>query len=163
MQVVANQRFSNVMRPGPQDIAAILGILSEYPEGCIPMTSEEVHSHLDTFRVIRDQRGRVVATISMQFLDRDTVELRGVAVARSMRGCGLAGKLVQTSLAEISDCHLTVVCATKEPGFFARFGFTVSTSFSLPRKKRSTQACTRKRVTMVLSSNLQQEQRRKFA
>ena len=163
MQVVATPRFSNVMRPGPQDISAILGILAEYPEGCVPMTSEEVYSHLDTFRVIRDQRGRVVATISMQFIDNETLELRGVAVAKAMRGCGLAGKLVEASLAEISECNLTVVCATKEPGFFARFGFTISIRFSLPRKKRSTQACSRKRVTMVLTSSLQHEQRRKFA
>lgn len=105
------------------DLIDLQRILSHTVPECSPQTVWELPSRWSDYRVVRDDDGVVIAAASLQLVSDSRAEIRGLVVDRTWRGRGLANLLVEDLLERARRSGREVVCVTRKPSFFARFGF----------------------------------------
>ena len=103
----------------PNDADAIVKLLEE---NHLPL--DGLREHLETAVVAR--RGGEVLGVAALEVYGQSVLLRSVAVAESMRGKGLGGRLTDAALALARHyaASTAFLLTTTAAGFFPRFGFT---------------------------------------
>lgn len=72
---------------------------------------------------VRQSAMQPIAAAALVPIDDETMELRGLVVANSHRGQGLAKLLVSYMLDRAQQDGRRLVCITRHPVFFRRFGF----------------------------------------
>lgn len=121
---------SHLIRPaGFEDAEAIFALIREYPEELLPRPICDIVQNIDRFLVC-ELDGAVVGTISWQILPeigapRDpSVEIKSLAVEKSMRKGGRGGALLDSALDHIAALHpAQVIVLTFAPEFFQKAGF----------------------------------------
>jgi len=90
-----------ISRPTERDIKAIAALNNMFaPEGkTLHRTPEFVEEHLDDYRVLRNEKGRIVGCVALDEYSPSLVELVGLAVHPSARGRGYGVMLIE----EIAD------------------------------------------------------------
>lgn len=105
------------------DLRGLVELLGASVPDCIPQTVWELPWTWHHYRVVRTPEGRIVGAGSLQPLPRRRAEVRGLTVARGWRGHGIARTLLHDLIERAERQGLEVVCVTRSPDFFARFGF----------------------------------------
>lgn len=105
------------------DVGDLQMLLAHAVPACAPETVWELPFQWKTFRVIRNDEGKVIAAGSIRDLEGERAEIRGLAVHPEFRGRGLADKVVERLLDESRARNRNMVCVTRKPSFFERFGF----------------------------------------
>lgn len=131
-------------------------LASTVPE-CSPQTVWDLPFHWSSYRVVRNDEGRVIASGSLQVLSGERAEIRGLVVDPDWRGKGLANLLVEDLLAIARTIGHETVCVTRSPSFFERFGFrhTFPTWLSQDRHHRGGKDDEDPRAYMVSCDALQ--------
>lgn len=105
------------------DVRPMINMLAEAVPSCSPQTVWDIPWSWRNYRVVCDDDGTIHAVGSLQEVDGHTVELRGLTVSPRKRGHGLAALLLSHLLDRARDAGMRMVCVTKNPAFFERFGF----------------------------------------
>jgi len=107
------------------DLPQLVELLDGAVPDCLPETVWQLPWTWTAYQVAETEEGDVVAAGSLQRVDPRSplAEIRGLIVAESHRGQGLASRVVRALLDEAERRGLTPVCVTKKPAFFARLGF----------------------------------------
>ena len=132
------------------DLPALIELLGE-TEGCAPLTVWSVPWQLYDYWLIRDEghQGNVIAAGSLQPIEGSRrAEIRGLVVAESHRGQGLASRIVEHLCRIAADRQLDVVCITTSPGFFERHGFEGVAPDWLPAHRRDVECGDAPRVAL---------------
>lgn len=113
-----------MLRPArSSDLEALVKALSDIVPACLPETVWQLPWAWPSYAVAVDREGTVVAGGSLQEIGDGRAEIRGLFVAPSHRGVGLAAAIMGQLLDQARTRALEVVCVTRKPGFFERFGF----------------------------------------
>ena len=101
----------------------------------LPRTPEQVLACLDSYVVVRDARGRVVACGALREYSPSLAELVSLAVAREAHGCGLGTTVVAAveGLARKRGFD-SVFAHTLSPRFFTACGYAVVDRALVPEK-----------------------------
>lgn len=119
-----NDEASWQMEPARQDdVPALIELMGSVVPDCAPQTVWELPWNWHNYRVLRHKQGDIIAAGSLQDVDEQRVELRGIVVRSTWRGSGIASKLLQMLLRQAQEDGKTPFCITGKPDFFARFGF----------------------------------------
>lgn len=121
----------------PRDLDDLMALLSSMVPHSSPQTVWELPWAWPGYRVVRDRDDRVVASAALTDLDEQRLEVRGVAVHPDARGRGLATRLLRHLLSDPEAAGREVVCITRRPGFFARFGFRETAPVWVPEHRLS--------------------------
>lgn len=105
------------------DLPDLVDLLSDAVPGCLPETVWQLPWTWASYSLVHDAAGELVAAGSLQVVDEARVEIRGLTVREDHRGLGLASRVVRELLDRAALDGRSVVCVTKKPEFFARFGF----------------------------------------
>ena len=119
------------------DHAALVGLLAKTVPDCSPETVWELPWSWTTYRVAKDQSNQLVGAVALRCIDDYSTEVRGLAVASGWRGCGVASVLVEDALELAAQMEKEVVCVTRKPMFFERFGFRETFPTWFDQKRRS--------------------------
>lgn len=107
----------------PHDVRALIGLLAEAVPDCSPQTVWSVPWTWPHYRLVFDAEGALAGAGALVEVDASTVELRGLVVSQTHRGRGLATLLVSHLLECTQSSGRRMVCVTKNPRFFQKFGF----------------------------------------
>ncbi len=129
-----------------KDVSSLARLFLANIEDVVPQGFTEIQKNLHSTAVVRTD-GRVVASASLRALDKGTCELRGLIVSRKWRGFGLAERLVKRLIRQARRSGRGLICVTRHPDFFRRYGFR-----RVPRKGEDgmSRAKPGTRVEMVL-------------
>jgi N-acetylglutamate synthase-like GNAT family acetyltransferase len=105
------------------DLPDLQRLLSDTVPECSPQTVWDLPFNWTEYRVIRDDDGSVIAASSLQTLSEDRAEIRGLVVDPEWHGRGLANILIEDLLDQARSEGREVVCVTRKPSFFQRYGF----------------------------------------
>lgn len=141
------------------DVRALIELLGESVPAVSPGTVWEIPWTWQHYRVVRDSFGSLAGAGSLRPLDERRAEIRGLVAAPEWRGAGVASALMDSLLQWARERELDVVCVTRKPEFFRRFGFTETTpSWVDPRRTLVDSTCpalhakaSEPRVGMVLT------------
>lgn len=106
-----------------EDIADLVGFLGTEIRDVSDHTVWQIPWTWQHYMVAHDADGRLIAAGSLQPLYRGKVELRGLAVADACRGHNLGRAIVENLIARAAARGQEILCVTRTPGFFRRFGF----------------------------------------
>jgi len=118
------------------DQSTLVRLLSSAVPDCSPQTVWDVPWLWPRYRVARDRSGSVIAAGTLQELEGNRVEIRGLAVDEDWRGKGVAGALVEDLLDIADEQGKEAVCVTRKPSFFERFGFHMTFPSWLSRQRQ---------------------------
>ncbi len=130
------------------DTPAITRLLDQSAPDTLPCTPADVLARLPSFVVARDPDLGVVGSVALVELGDGRAELRSLAVATELRGCGLGRLLVNHTVARARRLGLELVCVTRRPRFFARLGFRRIPLHTVPAKRQPLPRSERPRVAM---------------
>lgn len=105
------------------DMRALIDMLAEAVPDCSPQTVWSVPWMWARYEVARDPSGTPIAAGALVDVDDNTTELRGLVVHRDHRRRGLASSVLCALLERAHDTGKRMVCVTKRPQFFRKFGF----------------------------------------
>lgn len=129
-----------------KDVGSLARLFLANIEDVVPQSFREIQRNLHSTAVVRTD-GRVVASASLRALDKGTCEIRGLIVSKKWRGFGLAERLVRRLIRQARRSGRGLICVTRHPDFFRRYGFR-----RVPRKGEdlTSRAKPGTRVEMVL-------------
>lgn len=119
------------------ELSELVEVLGGAVPDCLPETVWQLPWSWPHYILVRDERGEIVATGSLQPVDARRAEIRGLYVAPSARGKGVAKVLVRLLQGDARRQGREVVCVTKKPGFFRRLGFHATPSTWLDSQRRA--------------------------
>lgn len=127
------------------DIFDIVQHWSEKGEN-LPRSKEDILNQLASFKLIKNQAGKVVACGCLHIYDEQLVEIRSLGVLPEVHGKGFGKRLVFALLGSASQLGLeTAFVLTRQPDFFKQCDFTVTSIETLPKKiLKDCQFCPRK-------------------
>ena len=101
----------------------------------LPRTPEQVLAGVDSYVVVRDVRGRVLACAALREYSPSLAELVSLAVAREAHGCGL-GTTVVAAVERLARKRGfdSVFAHTLSPRFFEACGYAVVDRARFPEK-----------------------------
>ncbi len=108
------------------DLTAIRELIATFAAKhmMLERTSSDLCDHLRDFLVIEDATGRVCGCAAVRIYTGTVAELRSLAVAERMHGCGLGRLLVEGCVVEAQSWGLrSLICLTYQVEFFTRLGF----------------------------------------
>ncbi|HAA58277.1 MAG TPA: hypothetical protein DCE42_26175 [Myxococcales bacterium] len=117
------QRTYRLEQATSKDIPALVQLMGDAVPDCAPQTVWDIPWNWSSYRVIRDPEGEIIAAGSMQEVDSQNVELRGIVVKSSQRGSGIATYLLKQLMEHVQEQQQTPMCITGKPGFFEQLGF----------------------------------------
>ena len=112
-----------------EDVEAIFNLVKQYPEELLARSVSDIVQNIDRF-IVCEQDGAVVGVISWQILPdiglhRPSVEIKSLAVEKSLQKTGIGKMLVETAIKRIRELHpLQIIALTFAPEFFLRMGFS---------------------------------------
>jgi amino-acid N-acetyltransferase len=127
------------------DVEAIAALVNGFAADDImlPRTPEQVLAAIDSYVVVRDVRGRVLACAALREYSPSLAELVSVAVAREAHGRGL-GSVVVAAIERLAVKRGFdgVFAHTQSPGFFEAVGYVGVDRALFPEKQaRPTTSC----------------------
>jgi amino-acid N-acetyltransferase len=127
------------------DVEAIAALVNGFAADDImlPRTAAQVLAAIDSYVVVRDVRGRVLACAALREYSPSLAELVSVAVAREAHGRGL-GSVVVAAVERLAlkRGFDSVFAHTLSPGFFEANGYVVVDRALFPEKQaRPTTSC----------------------
>jgi N-acetylglutamate synthase-like GNAT family acetyltransferase len=135
----------------PADLPALIKLIGT-SDGCSPQTVWSLPWDLPFYWVVRDHE-QIVASGSLQPVDGVArAEIRGLVVAPSYQGQGLAGKFVTFLQDRAAKRGIDVVCVSTSPGFFEKQGFSTTPAHWLPAHRVHAVRGARPRVGLRLSA-----------
>jgi amino-acid N-acetyltransferase len=120
----------------PRDVAAIAGLINHYAAlgQMLPRKAESVAQNLHEF-IVADAREQVVACGALHHWDRDSAEVRSLAVAEEYAGRGMGKQIVSRLLEMGRERQFRYAFAlTLQVRFFEKLGFEVVKKSVLPQK-----------------------------
>jgi N-acetylglutamate synthase-like GNAT family acetyltransferase len=118
-----------IRNAGFGDVAAIFGLIKGNPRELVPRSQSDIIQNVDRFLVC-EYRKKIVGTASWAILPEiekaahPTVEIKSVAVQKSLRGKGYGRFLVEAAIERVKLLKPEqILVLTFTPEFFARFGF----------------------------------------
>lgn len=135
-------------RAAPADVPAITRLLWAAVPGCSTATLRELPRDWPHYRVLRDEKGDVIAAAALVPSEPGCAELRGLTVAPSHRGRGLCGRLLRSLTAEADAAGRELRCVSRRPGLFQRHGFRTDEPDWLRRAPRGAPGFSGRRVPM---------------
>ena len=100
----------------------------------LPRPISEIYEKIREFFVVRKNR-KIIGTVALHIVWEDIAEVRSLIVDEKMRGKGIGKNLLNAALGEARKLKIPKVFAlTREPEFFARFGFKKVSKNKLPQK-----------------------------
>lgn len=121
------------------DAASIAALVRPHArEGLmLPRTEADIMARIDTFLVIRDDRG-LVACGALRPLSPTLSEISTLAVRKGAGGGGLGGDILDALLARARRRSVPELCVlTRTPGFFQRWGFRPVPRSRFPDKEEA--------------------------
>jgi len=118
-----------------RDVAAITRLVNLWAETglTIRRRGAEVRAHLGQFVVARDDAGVVAGCAAVSVVVPGLAEVRSVCVDPARKGTGVSRVVMAAVLSRAVDLGIDeLVLLTKEPGFFAKFGFESVEPMRLP-------------------------------
>lgn len=108
------------------------------PQGLtLPRTESFVESHIDDYRVIRDDDGRVVGCVCLDEYSPSLVELVSLAVDPAQQGQGLGATLISAAVSLAGKRGYPEIFAVSfSDTLFERCGFAFQDIEKYPEKKR---------------------------
>ena len=127
------------------DVEAIAALVNGFAaeDIMLPRTEEQVLAQLDSYVVVRDARGDVLACAALREYSPSLAEVVSVAVARAAHGCGL-GTIVVDAVERLAARRgfASVFAHTLSPRFFEANGYAVVDRALFPEKvARPTTSC----------------------
>jgi N-acetylglutamate synthase-like GNAT family acetyltransferase len=133
-------------------VGALVDLLGASVPDCLPQTVWELPWMWRHYRVACSPTGEIVGAASLQPQSGGRAELRGLTVTPEWRGCGIAGALVNEVIDAAERSSLDVLCVTRFPDFFGRFGFRETAPRWIDHRRRSIPAARHeRRVAMTRS------------
>jgi amino-acid N-acetyltransferase len=126
----------SVRSAAPADADAIHDLIAAHvADGALlPRPAADVRRHIRDF-VVAVRGADVVACGALHLYGRDLAEIRSVAVRREFRRRGIGRAIVAMLLHRAHERGVGGVCLfTREPAFFASFGFVVVERERVPEK-----------------------------
>ena len=127
------------------DVEAIAALVNGFAaeDIMLPRTPEQVLSSVDSYVVVRDVRGRVLACAALREYSPSLAELVSVAVAREAHGQGLGSVVVAAvERLAVKRGFDSVFAHTLSPAFFEVNGYVVVDRALFPEKRaRPTTSC----------------------
>jgi amino-acid N-acetyltransferase len=113
-----------ILRPAtPDDIEAILRLISDHPRQLLPRQRDDVEQLIDTFWVI-EERGELAGCCCLEIYSPKIAEVRSLAVREASRGRGYGARLVDTAVAEARRRGIPqILVVTSNVEFFGRLNF----------------------------------------
>ncbi len=126
-----------ILRPArKEDIPTIVEIVNGYAAQnlMLPRSPQEVERTLSSW-VVAEKAGQVVGCGALSLLSSDLAEIRSLAVAPSMIGQGIGGRIVRYLVEKAKEIGVKQVAAlTLQQHFFERLGFRVVDRWELSPK-----------------------------
>lgn len=120
------------------DVPSILAVVRGFAadEIMLPISYGDAIERLRDFLLLYESDGgRVVGTVAVHVTWDDLVELRSLAVEKSLQGKGLGRALVDAALREARRLGAgTMFTLSYVPSFFEKMGFSVVDRHTLPHK-----------------------------
>ncbi len=119
------------------DVGALVALTKEFGnEGImIPLSIGDTLERLRSFLVACLQDGTIVGCVSVDATWDKLVEIRSLAVMKTLHQSGIGRKLLLAALADAKDFGAEeAFTLTYVPEFFERFGFAVVNRDTLPHK-----------------------------
>lgn len=121
------------------DVSALAELNNQFaPQGLTLLRSEAfVEAHLDDYRVIRDDDGRIVGCVCLDEYSPSLVELVSLAVSPSQQGKGVGRKLIASAVELAAKRGYPEIFAVSfSDALFERCGFQFVDIARYPEKKR---------------------------
>jgi amino-acid N-acetyltransferase len=121
------------------DVAALAALNNRFaPEGLtLPRSEAFVESHLDDYRVIRDDDGRLVGCVCLDEYSPSLVELVSLAVDPAQQGHGIGSELIAAAVELAHKRGYPALFAVSfSDSLFQRCGFHRQDIREYPEKKR---------------------------
>ena len=121
------------------DVPALSELNNRFaPEGLtLPRSESFVETHLDDYRVIRDEDGRVVGCVCLDEYSPSLVELVSLAVDPTRQGHGLGAQLIEAAVSLARKRGYPEIFAVSfSDTLFQRCGFRFQQIERYPEKKR---------------------------
>jgi N-acetylglutamate synthase-like GNAT family acetyltransferase len=112
-----------IRRARADDVESLVELLGASVPHCLPQTVWELPWAWHHYRVACSDDGEIIGAASLQPQSSGRAEVRGLTVASAWRGHGIAAALLTELIGEADRSSLDVVCVTRFPDFFSRFGF----------------------------------------
>lgn len=140
---------SSIRRAQLADLSDLVELLGAAVPDCLPETVWQLPWTWHDYVVARDADGKMVAAGSLQTVDDRRAEIRGLTVAEGHRGQGLASGIIKTLMRIAEQRALEILCVTRKPEFFRRFGFHATPPDWLTSERRLGATQTAERVAMA--------------
>ncbi len=118
------------------DVQALVRLLGDNVPHVSAETVWQVPWNWHHYRVIRAPSGDLIGAGSLQPLACGRLEIRGLVVHRDWRKSQLATSLMKSLLLEARRRGIDIVCITRRPSFFRRFGFNETSPTWLDARRR---------------------------
>ncbi len=118
------------------DIPEIHKLINDFArqEVMLPIAIGDMFGRLRDFRVA-EKDGRIIGAVAIHATWDTLVELRSLAVCKTVQGEGIGRQLVEMALSDAVELGATeVFTLTYIPDFFEKFGFTRVDRAELPHK-----------------------------
>lgn len=122
------------------DADAIYGLIKAYPKELLARPVSDILQNIDRFLVCEADE-KVVGVVAWQILPEigrtrhPSVEIKSLAVKRTLKGKGLGRRLVASAIDRIKALDPSqIIVLTFTPGFFAKMGFREVPKVSLMHK-----------------------------
>lgn len=122
----------------PSDVSALVALLGASVPDCTPQTVWELPWTWHHYRVVRTAGGAIAGAASSRPIAKGRAEIRGLTVAPTWRNHGIARALVRDLIEDAERNDMDVVCVTRSPDLFAKFGFHETPPTWLDHHRRST-------------------------
>lgn len=129
-----------VRNAGFTDAEGIYALIKAYPRELLPRPLSDIVQNIDRFLVC-EEKGKIVGTVAWSILPEighassPSVEVKSLAVKKSLRRSGVGSQLVQAAIDRIRVLKpAQVIVLTFTPPFFAKMGFHEVPKASLMHK-----------------------------
>lgn len=120
-----------------EDQSALLALLSGAIPSCSPETVWQLPWTWNTYVVLRHPEEGIVAAGGLQEVREERLELRGIVVHPDHRGEGFASRIIASLVQKAERLEKDLLCVTKSPSFFTRFGFVETRLDWIPPQRRA--------------------------
>lgn len=124
--VILAASTTRVRRARLSDLASIRDLIAVFAaqQLMLERTTSDLCDHLRDFLVVEDASRSVCGCAAVRIYTETVAELRSLAVAEGLHGCGLGRLLVEGCVAEAQSWGLrSLICLTYQVEFFMRLGF----------------------------------------
>ncbi len=119
----------HIRNAGFGDAEAIFRLIKSYPDELLPRPVSDIVQNIDRF-MVAERAGEVVGAAAWAVLPeigkakQPSVEIKSVAVKKTLKGRGIGTRLVKTVIERIREFKpAQIIVLTFTPDFFARQGF----------------------------------------